>query len=46
MEIPLRLLRAAAAWKRGPDRRILLGLPAEERKVLEELLTGAGDAVT
>jgi len=42
LEIPVRLLRAAVEWKHKPDRRILLGLPAEERKVLEELLPSGG----
>jgi hypothetical protein len=43
LEIPVRLLRAAVAWKHSPDPRILLGLPPEERGVLEELLPKAGD---
>jgi tetratricopeptide (TPR) repeat protein len=38
LEIPLRLLNAAVRWRKQPDRRVLLSLPAEERHVLEELL--------
>jgi tetratricopeptide (TPR) repeat protein len=36
--IPLRLLDAAVQWHRKPDRRILLRLPVEERRVLEKIL--------
>ena len=39
LEIPLRLLGAVVQWHRRPDRRILLRLPVEERKVLEEVLS-------
>jgi DNA-binding MarR family transcriptional regulator len=38
MEVPLRLLDAAVRWKRNPDRRILLALPEEERRILQEIL--------
>lgn len=38
LEIPLRLLDAAVQWRRKPDRRILLRLPIEERRVLEKIL--------
>jgi len=38
LEIPLRLLDAAVQWYRKPDRRILLRLPIEERRVLEKIL--------
>ncbi len=38
LEIPLRLLDAAVRWRLKPDRRILLALPEEERRVLKELL--------
>lgn len=39
-KLPLRLLDAAARYREKPDRRILLELPVEERKVLEPLLEG------
>ncbi len=38
LAIPQRLLNAAVQWHRKPDRRILLRLPVEERRVLESLL--------
>jgi hypothetical protein len=38
LEIPIRLLSAAVMWKAKPDIRVLLSLPAEERRILEELL--------
>lgn len=37
-EIPLRLLKAAVRYHEKKDRRILMELPMEERKILEELL--------
>ena len=41
LEIPLRLLAAAVAWKAKPDVRALLALPIEERRILESLLPNA-----
>jgi hypothetical protein len=38
--VPLRLLRAAVAWKPNHDVRALLALAIEERRVLETLLKG------
>ena len=38
LEVPLRLLDAAERWRKQPDRRVLLSLPAEERRILESLL--------
>jgi len=38
LEIPLRLLDAAARYRENPDVRILLGLPIEERELLKPLL--------
>jgi tetratricopeptide (TPR) repeat protein len=42
-EIPLRLLDAAVRYRETKDRRALLELPIEERRLLEPLL-GVGDA--
>jgi tetratricopeptide (TPR) repeat protein len=39
LEIPLRLLEAARAWKRDGDRAHLVALPAEQREILVRLLT-------
>ena len=36
--LPLRLLNAAVEYREKPDKRILLSLPVEERKLLEPLL--------
>ncbi|HUB98392.1 MAG TPA: tetratricopeptide repeat protein [Solirubrobacterales bacterium] len=44
LEIPMRLLRAAAAWKRDGDRAHLLELPAEQREILVGLLEGDDSA--
>ena len=38
LSIPLRLLNAAAQFRKKPDRRILLQLPAEEREILSVLI--------
>jgi hypothetical protein len=38
LEIPLRLLAAATQWRGRPDRRVLLRLPTEERRLLEAML--------
>jgi tetratricopeptide (TPR) repeat protein len=38
LKIPLRLLDAAVRYREAKDRRILLRLPIEERKVLEQIL--------
>jgi tetratricopeptide (TPR) repeat protein len=43
MEIPLRLLAAAVAWKSARDVRALLALPIEERRILEQII-GASEA--
>jgi hypothetical protein len=37
-ELPLRLLDVAVRYRETHDPRILLGLPVEERKLLEPLL--------
>ena len=39
-QIPLRLLDAAVRYRETHDQRVLLGLPIEERKLLEPLLEG------
>lgn len=39
LQIPLRLLKAAAAWKKDQDRAHLLALPPEQREILVGLLT-------
>ena len=44
LEIPLRLLDATVQWRCKPDRRILLRLPVEERRVLEKILPSQGIA--
>ncbi len=41
LKIPLKLLKAARAWKEDHDRAHLLGLPAEQREVLAGLLEEA-----
>jgi len=38
LKIPLRLLDAAVRYRETKDRRILLRLPIEERKVLAQVL--------
>ena len=38
LALSLRLLRAVVEYRAKPEKRILLGLPAEERKILESLL--------
>lgn len=38
LAIPLRLLDAAVRYRETHDRRVLLRLPMEERKVLEQVL--------
>lgn len=38
LEIPLRMVRAAVAWKRDRDRAHLLALPTEQRQILIGLL--------
>ncbi len=38
LEIPIRLLSAAVEWKKTRNRKALLKLPIEERKILETLL--------
>jgi tetratricopeptide (TPR) repeat protein len=38
LQIPLRLLGAAVTYRATQDRRVLLRLPSEERKVLEQVL--------
>jgi tetratricopeptide (TPR) repeat protein len=44
LQIPMRLLRAAGAWKEDRDRSHLLELPPEQRQILIDLLpTGPGD---
>ncbi|HEU5062017.1 MAG TPA: tetratricopeptide repeat protein [Solirubrobacterales bacterium] len=43
LQIPLRLLRAAAAWKKDQDRAHLLALPPEQREILVGLLTPETD---
>jgi hypothetical protein len=40
-QIPLRLLDAAVRYRETHDRRVLLALPVEERKLLEPLLESA-----
>lgn len=37
-QIPLRLLETAVRYREKSDRRVLLNLPIEERKLLEPLL--------
>jgi tetratricopeptide (TPR) repeat protein len=41
LTIPLRMVRAAVAWKRDRDRSHLLDLPAEQREILVDLLREA-----
>jgi hypothetical protein len=36
--LPLRLLSTAVQWRAKPNPRLLLGLPLEERRILERLL--------
>ncbi len=38
LALPLRLLNAAVEYRAKPDKRVLLGLPVEERQLLEPLL--------
>ena len=38
LELPVRYLEVAAAYRSNPDRRILLSLPREERQIVEPLL--------
>ncbi len=38
LQLPVRLLDTAVRWRENRDRRILLELPVEERKILEEVL--------
>ena len=38
LALPLRLLNTAVEYRAKPDKRVLLGLPAEERSLLEPLL--------
>lgn len=38
LQIPMRLLRAAIAWKKDHDRSHLLALPPEQREILVDLL--------
>ncbi len=38
LALPLRLLDAAVGYRAKPDKRVLLKLPAEERRILEPLL--------
>ena len=37
-QLPLRLLDAAIRYRETEDQRVLLGLPVEERRILEEVL--------
>jgi hypothetical protein len=37
-QIPLRLLDAAVRYREKSDKRVLLSLPIEERKLLEQVL--------
>jgi tetratricopeptide (TPR) repeat protein len=43
LQIPIRMLRAAAAWKGDQDRAHLLALPPEQREILIGLLTPESD---
>ncbi len=43
LDMPLRLLEAVVRYKENPDPQILLGLAAEERALLEPLLTPDGE---
>jgi hypothetical protein len=38
LQVPVRLLEAAVAWRPKRDRRVLLRLPDAERRVLEQML--------
>jgi hypothetical protein len=38
LQIPLRLLDAAVRYRDTQDQRVLLRLPIEERKILEQIL--------
>lgn len=40
-DMPLRLLHAAIEYRESGDERVLLSLPAEERRILEEVLESA-----
>lgn len=43
-EVPLRLLQTAVLWAEDHDRRHILALPAEERRIFLSLLTGGEKA--
>lgn len=45
LQIPMRLLRTAVAWKKDRDRSHLLALPHEQREILVDLLESAGSGV-
>jgi len=46
LTIPLRLLDAAVSYRETRDQRVLLRLPMEERKVLEQILEEGAPGTT